>query len=390
MKHKNTAATAKCFTATALFICISVQSFSQSWSTTGNGGTNASVNFIGTTNLVDFVTRTNNTEVMRVTKRGKVGIGTTSPGNYKLSINGGAFYGVNIVASDTGLAVRARTTGIYSETSLDNSTAIYGVANSLNYGTGVYGSGPDYGVRGYSFDGSGGNFGSAYGRGVSAASTYGDGASFYSGYDNGLFSQIGVNGSYAGYFDGDLYSTGLYTGSDEKLKQDIKEFTGAIDILKQLKPRQYSFKQDAFTLMNLPKGTHYGLIAQDVEKVLPGVVKNSKFSPPFKAEIIDNKVQLNKSQKEDEVEYKALNYTELIPILVKAVLEQQQEIEDLKTQLAKLNSTTNAVQTANIKNESGSANTGRGYLGQNTPNPLSNFTSVEYKLPINTKTAQLL
>ena len=29
--------------------------------------------------------------------------------------------------------------------------------------------------------------------------------------------------------------------------------------------------------MNLPQGTHYGLIAQEVEKILPNLVKDTKF-----------------------------------------------------------------------------------------------------------------
>jgi hypothetical protein len=37
------------------------------WMTTGNAGTLATTNFIGTTDAVDFVTRTTNTERMRVT-----------------------------------------------------------------------------------------------------------------------------------------------------------------------------------------------------------------------------------------------------------------------------------------------------------------------------------
>lgn len=47
------------------------------WSTIGNTGTTAGTNFIGTTDAVDFVTKTNNTEVMRVTSSGNVGIGVT-------------------------------------------------------------------------------------------------------------------------------------------------------------------------------------------------------------------------------------------------------------------------------------------------------------------------
>jgi hypothetical protein len=49
------------------------------WNLTGNSGTNPAVNFIGTTDNVDFVIKTNNSERMRITSAGKVGIGTASP-----------------------------------------------------------------------------------------------------------------------------------------------------------------------------------------------------------------------------------------------------------------------------------------------------------------------
>lgn len=51
------------------------------WQLTGNSGTTAGTNFIGTTDNVDFVLKTNNTEWMRILAGGNVGIGTTSPTN---------------------------------------------------------------------------------------------------------------------------------------------------------------------------------------------------------------------------------------------------------------------------------------------------------------------
>ncbi|MDW8225658.1 MAG: hypothetical protein RMK93_06525, partial [Bacteroidota bacterium] len=49
------------------------------WALTGNAGTNPGVNFLGTTDNQPLVIRTNNTERLRVTEAGWVGIGTTSP-----------------------------------------------------------------------------------------------------------------------------------------------------------------------------------------------------------------------------------------------------------------------------------------------------------------------
>ncbi len=51
------------------------------WTLTGNSGTNSATNFIGTTDAQDWVIKTNNTEKMRVTSGGNVGIGNSTPGS---------------------------------------------------------------------------------------------------------------------------------------------------------------------------------------------------------------------------------------------------------------------------------------------------------------------
>ncbi len=52
---------------------------SNAWLTTGNGGTVSTTNFLGTTDAVDLVIRTTNTERIWVKSGGNVGIGTSSP-----------------------------------------------------------------------------------------------------------------------------------------------------------------------------------------------------------------------------------------------------------------------------------------------------------------------
>ena len=49
------------------------------WALTGNAGTTPATNFIGTLDAQDFVSRTNNTERMRITSAGLLGIGTSAP-----------------------------------------------------------------------------------------------------------------------------------------------------------------------------------------------------------------------------------------------------------------------------------------------------------------------
>ncbi|MCL6524510.1 MAG: hypothetical protein K6T34_07590, partial [Thermoflavifilum sp.] len=65
------------------------------WSLTGNAGTTPGTNFLGTTDNQDLVFKTNNTEQMRITNAGNVGIGTSNPqanlhviGSFELGANG--------------------------------------------------------------------------------------------------------------------------------------------------------------------------------------------------------------------------------------------------------------------------------------------------------------
>jgi len=60
------------------------------WTTLGNAGTVAATNFLGTTDNVDFVLRTNNVERLRALgANGRIGIGTTAPTSL-LEVNSGA------------------------------------------------------------------------------------------------------------------------------------------------------------------------------------------------------------------------------------------------------------------------------------------------------------
>ncbi|MDO9187235.1 MAG: hypothetical protein Q7W13_14565 [Bacteroidia bacterium] len=102
------------------------------WKLTGNDSTIAGTNFIGTSDSVDFVVKTNNTEKIRVTATGNVGIGINTP-TEKLDVLGNAKIS-GLLGTGTRI-VQADPNGILIPLAADS-------ANKVLLGTGVWGSVP--------------------------------------------------------------------------------------------------------------------------------------------------------------------------------------------------------------------------------------------------------
>jgi hypothetical protein len=75
------------FSTAILLSILSSASYAQSWSLTGNSGTNPSTHFVGTKDNQSLVFRTNNGERMRISSSGRVGIGLYNP-SQRLDVNG--------------------------------------------------------------------------------------------------------------------------------------------------------------------------------------------------------------------------------------------------------------------------------------------------------------
>lgn len=103
-----------------------------------------------------------------------------------------------------------------------------------------------------------------------------------------------------------LYSSGSVLTSDRRLKTNLKPLGPALPLINQLRAVEYDKKEN---MANLPYRLHeYGFVAQEVQKVLPLLVTAGN----------------------DPDQLLHLNYVALIPLLTKAVQEQQQEISEIK------------------------------------------------------------
>jgi len=224
----------------------------------------------------------------------------------------------------------------------DESTSPHHVLHSEFTGTGTYNAAGVYGqsvpADGYGF---GGIFEGGY-RGVQGSCNggafAGGGYGVY-GYSFGTAgTRYGVYGSASGgatnygvYASGDLAYTGTLFGppSDTKLKQNINSFS-SIQKISQLEPITFTYTSDnQYNQMNLPSGVHYGLIAQELEKVFPELVVDAVHPS---ATSVDGEIV------GEEIHYKSIKYMELVPILIQAVKEQQKIIGELTKRIGALES----------------------------------------------------
>jgi hypothetical protein len=309
--------------------------------------------------------------------------------NLYLNYYGGAVYAGNYATSTYGLVGAGKYEGVYGYTYDSSGIGTYGYSS---YWHGVYGY--TGGGLGSDPQGSAGVYGynSSTGYGVGGYCYNGSGVYAYSANYIGLWAR-GNASWYAGFFSGNVYTTGSYLPSDEKLKKDVKDVGNAMNIISQLHPKQYEYRQDGnYKLMNLPTGNRYGLLAQDVEKVLPGLVKATKFNTrdaqPMPAVDPKNPAAAKTIISNETIDFKAVNYTELIPVIIKAMQEQQEVINRQQQQIDELKQLVQrATAATDVKAAGISTNA---YLVQNAPNPFSANTIIKCYVPSSVKQAQLV
>lgn len=265
---------------------------------------------------------TNGTNRMTIDATGNVGIGTFSPA-----------YDLHVTSADNTVGYFSSSYGPYNNngTLIGEATAansdqrgvVGRVNNSAYFGVGVEGKAGFVGVSGEaSLAGTGNRF-ALYG-------TAGGGT----GSNYAVYGQIaGSSGTnYAGYFVGNVYTTGTYTPSDANLKTNPQDYSNALAVVNALPIKTYEYRHDGIMkAMNLPEGKQVGIMAQDLQQVMPQLVEEAEFedmAPYFKGEVEKDKIA--------SIEFSAVNYTGLVPVALKAIQEQQLIIETQQKQIDEL------------------------------------------------------
>jgi hypothetical protein len=125
-----------------------------------------------------------------------------------------------------------------------------------------------------------------------------------------FFQNQGTNiGSIVGSNGGNMVS--YNTSSDYRLKTDFKDFNG-LDLINKVITYDYSWKRDSSRM--------YGVIAHELQEVLPYAVSGKKDAMDADGKIIPQSV----------------DYSKLTPILVKALQEQDVKMKQLEERIVQL------------------------------------------------------
>ena len=275
---------------------------------------------------------------------------STSYGTYNYiqgtTSQSGSMYGVYNYSQGYGTYNYGVYNNIYNYRSTGTAYA-YGAYNNARKYNGNYGR--SYGAYNYSYNTS--SYGSAYG---SYNYAYAAGSNDYA-YGTYNYAGGGGYGNYAAYSAGLTYSTGGFSSSDRKLKKNIRNYEGALSDIMQLQPRVYEFDIDKYPTMGLPEVEQLGLVAQELEEVFPNLIKEahnptiSMTEEDAKAQGLEYKIiseaEIDAEGNEvapaiveagEAVDFKAVNYTALIPVLIKGIQEQQAIIDANETMIEEL------------------------------------------------------
>jgi hypothetical protein len=119
-------------------------------------------------------------------------------------------------------------------------------------------------------------------------------------------------GNYNLYVNGTMFASS-YSGSDIRWKKNVTPIDNALSIIEGLQGVRFEWKTEEYKDRHFEKGVQVGMIAQEVEQVLPEIVRA------------------------DQDGSKAISYEKLTAVLVEALKEQNRKIKELEARMDKHN-----------------------------------------------------
>lgn len=319
------------------------------WALTGNSGTTAGTNFVGTTDAQDLRFKTNSTDRLNISNtNGQIQsyyAGTAATPAY--SWNSDSDTGMYRIAANTlGLGVNgvekvriANTEAVVNEQSnnydfrIETDNNQYGLFSDASQDAIIFGSAGNLFDDGVSFTAvtSGYsntiNYVADFDAGTSRGTTMGLGSIEYlvdgeaELFISDNFSpvlDITYDLGYENSWD-DIYADDFWNVSDIRAKKDIVPMKYGLNEIMKLTTISYKLKNDPFQDQKI------GLIAQEVNKFIPEASKTH------------NKKKNEKGEFETkELDKIRVSYVNLVPVLIKSVQEQQEIIESQNTRIDKL------------------------------------------------------
>lgn len=238
----------------------------------------------------------------------EIGIRTAAPTSMLHMTNGGANVGANAMASFENAGAEGVPISGYNTNTANTFNAVEGIVSyngTAFIPTGVFGLGIDLSLTHSSV----GVRGTINGRdGIGVLGT----------------RQNGAGAGWAGLFIDDLGYTGFFgAASDETLKKNIAPIKKALDIVEQLNPVTYNFDLDKHPGMGLNTEMEYGFLAQEVQTILPEIVREKNLPTNANLEIKPHQAPNTELGK-----FMVMDYTRIIPILTQAIKEQQDIITE--------------------------------------------------------------
>lgn len=284
------------------------------------------------------------------------------------------------VKADGSALVGSSSYSFYSNTptiKMEVNSPHVGTVDNIGFQSSAYMTGTSYSYLTIGVLGSAGNGYQGRNMGVMG---YLSGSKNGSGIYGTIYSNLNISipGTYAGYFYGDtkisgtIYADNIVNTSDIRLKENIESVSekkgersfldkvASIDVLEynlkdrtsDLFPNSDSDKPDEkvtdFIAREKAK-RHYGVSAQELQQLFPNLVE------------------------EGQDGYLAVNYIELVPVLIRSIQELKAELDEAR------NAGGANMTRGGATDISASAQTGN-VLYQNTPNPFKEQTIIRFRL----------